>query len=105
MSTAELEQATSELSTEDVLAKVQILLRDLLKLETTEEVAPNARLSQDLGLDSLAMVDLIIAFEEGFGLRMQSASSVKLFESVHSVNDVAQLVVELLKENNVRPSC
>ena len=105
MPTSQLDQATSGLSADEVLGKVQILLKELLGLETTESIVANARLAEDLGFDSLAMVDLIIAFEEGFGLRMHSASSVDLFGSVRTVQDAADLVVQLLQQRDEAPPC
>ena len=99
MSKTKDESRANEMSREDVLARMQVVLKALLNLETTEAVAPHARLLEDLGLDSLAMVDLIIEIEENFALELQSAGSVALFESVRTVNDAADLIVRLRGES------
>ena len=44
-----------------------------------EELTPQASLRDDLGLDSLAMVELLVLAEDGFGMKFspEEAQSVK----------------------------
>ncbi len=51
---------------EEVLAKVKEIIVDQLDVEE-EEVTLEARFIDDLGADSLDLVELIMAFEEDFG--------------------------------------
>lgn len=81
------------LSREEILARLQGVLRDVLGLETVEPLRPEARLREDLNIDSLGMVDVVIGVEEAFGLKMRS--DLNLFERVVTVEDAVGLVVEL----------
>ncbi len=51
---------------DEVLAKVKDIIVDQLDVEE-EEVKLEARFIDDLGADSLDLVELIMAFEEEFG--------------------------------------
>lgn len=72
-----------------VLDRVRGLLADLLHLESDAAVTPDAALREDLGVDSLGMVDLVTLLEEDFQIRF--ATSTDLSEIQH-VRDVAALV-------------
>ncbi len=50
----------------DTLEKVQEIITELLGVDVGE-VAPEARFREDLGADSLDLVELIMAFEDKFG--------------------------------------
>ena len=50
----------------DTLEQVQEIITELLGVDT-KEVVLEARFREDLGSDSLDLVDLIMAFEDKFG--------------------------------------
>ncbi len=50
----------------DTLEKVQEIITELLGVDAND-VAPEARFREDLGADSLDLVELIMAFEDKFG--------------------------------------
>ncbi|MDP6416171.1 MAG: acyl carrier protein [Gammaproteobacteria bacterium] len=50
----------------DTLEQVQEIITKLLGVDT-KEVVPEARFREDLGSDSLDLVELIMAFEDKFG--------------------------------------
>ncbi|MGC9520519.1 MAG: acyl carrier protein [Anaerolineae bacterium] len=52
-----------------VYQKVQDIIVDTLAIEESE-VTPEARFREDLGADSLDLVELIMAFEDEFGGRI-----------------------------------
>jgi acyl carrier protein len=81
------------LSPEEILARLKGVLRDVLDLESTDAIRPEARLQEDLHIDSLGMVDVVIGVEETFGLRMRS--DLNLFGRVTTVQDAVDLVAEL----------
>lgn len=58
------EKATSE---EDVLTRVRKLVAEELNVDENE-VTPEASFQDDLGADSLALVELIMAFEDKFDI-------------------------------------
>lgn len=85
------EPTAAALSRDEVLTKLRGLLRQILKMETMDAILPEARLAEDLNIDSLGMVDVVIGVEETFGLRMQS--DLNLFDEVKTVNDAVDLVL------------
>ncbi|OQY31056.1 MAG: acyl carrier protein [Anaerolineaceae bacterium 4572_5.1] len=50
----------------DALTQVQEIIVDLLAVDP-KEVTPDARFREDLGADSLDLVELIMEFEDQFG--------------------------------------
>ncbi|MBI4714901.1 MAG: acyl carrier protein [Nitrospirae bacterium] len=66
-------QTQGSLTREAVLERLGGLLKDLLKLENTALLTPQARLNEDLNIDSLGMVDLVIFVEEAFSVKFRSA--------------------------------
>ena len=56
------------------------------------QLAPEATLYDDLGLDSLDAVDLVVAMEKAFGLKLANEEEVK---TVRTVNDLFELIIRL----------
>jgi acyl carrier protein len=84
----------SSLSRDELLIKLQGLLQEILNLESNEAIRLEARLQEDLQIDSLGMVDVVIGVEETFGLKMRS--DLNLFESVQTVGDARELIADML---------
>lgn len=58
-----------------------------------EDVVENASFTNDLGADSLDTVELIMAFEEEFGIQIQDNQA----EKINTVGDAISFVEEALK--------
>ncbi len=71
---------------EQRIAKV---IREQLSVEG-KEIHPKARFIEDLGADSLDTVELVMAFEEEFGVEIGD----DVAEQIKSVEDVMRLVSE-----------
>lgn len=84
------------LNSEDVQARFQEILAEILSLESTETLTPDARLRDDLQIDSLGMVDIVIGIEQAFGVKI--GSDTNLFERIETVSDAVSLVMELAAE-------
>ncbi len=52
-----------------ILNEVQIILKNLLKLDVSKLV-PDARFMDDLGVDSLDIVEIVMALEDHFDLEI-----------------------------------
>ena len=77
----------------DVFAKLQGIMAEILVLESPETLKADARLIDDLQIDSLGMVDIVIGVEQAFGIRI--GSDTNLFERLVTVSDVVDLILEL----------
>ena len=82
------------LSREDVLAR---LADDMATLFETprEKVVPEARLNEDLDLDSIDAVDLVVKLQQMTGQRIKPED----YKTVRTVGDVIDRVMDLLVEN------
>lgn len=79
------------LSREDVQARLQGYLTDMFEVPT-DRIRPEARLYEDLDLDSIDAVDLIVKLQDLAGRRI----SPQEFKSVRTVGDVVDKVHALL---------
>ncbi len=76
----------SEKSTEERVK--EIIVRELGVNE--EQVTPEARFIEDLGADSLDLVEVVMEFEEEFGIKVPDEDAEKL----QSVGDVVKYIDE-----------
>ena len=78
------------MNTLGAFAEVKSVLVEIFEVDP-ESVVPEARLMDDLGLDSIDGVDMMVQFQEKTGKKVTPAQ----FESVVTVKDLADLVEEL----------
>ncbi len=83
----------SVIAGDEILQTLQSILKDILLLESVDSLGPEARFEEDLNLDSLGMVDVVIAIEEGFGVKLPS--DVNIFEDVRTVGGAVALIRRL----------
>lgn len=81
------------LSKEDIYAKLCGYLEDMFEVPP-EKIAPEARLFEDLDLDSIDAVDLVTKIQEITGRKIKPEQ----FKTVRTVGDVVERVHELLIE-------
>ncbi len=62
----------------------------LLVLLCDHQVKPSAHFEKDLGLDSLDVVELVMAFEEEFCIEIPDNDADKIFSVEDAVNYIAQ---------------
>lgn len=74
-----------------VLEKVKEVISEQLGIEDTDSITTETTFIDDLGADSLDIVELIMALEEEFDMEIPDSDA----EKVVSVGDV----VEYIKEN------
>jgi len=84
------------LSGSDTKAVLDILAEQLGVPEA--QLTPDARLEQDLGADSLTLVEITLALEERFNLSIPDEE----WERVSTVRDVFEALVELLGKSQSR---
>jgi acyl carrier protein len=76
-----------------ILAKLKGFLVDLFEVPE-EDITLQARLSEDLDLDSIDAVDLVVKLQELTGQRIKPDE----FRSVRTVQDVVDRVYELFEK-------
>jgi acyl carrier protein len=62
-----------------------------------EVMRPEATLYDDLGLDSLDAVDMVVALEKAFGMKLNDEESLK---AVRTMNDLFELLIKLKEARN-----
>lgn len=76
---------------EDVIAQVNEVFIEEFELEA-DQLKPDAQIFQELGLDSLDIVDLIVALQKKFGVNFRSDERIR---EIRSLNDLYEFVVSL----------
>ena len=75
------------MASEDVQGRIKQIIVDELGVDEAE-VTPNARFIDDLGADSLDLVELVMRFEEEFGIEIPDEDA----EKIQSVGDAYSYV-------------
>ena len=82
------------MSTDDILSKKDIAVQQLEVKEN--EVKEDSNFVEDLGADSLDTVELVMAFEEEFGIEIPDEEAEKILDVQAAVNHIKEN-----KENEV----
>ncbi len=69
------------------LEKVQNLLSEQLNVEK-EKITTNARVVEDLGADSLDVVELLMTLEDEFGITVEDEEAIQL----KTIGDIVALI-------------
>lgn len=77
---------------EDVFEKVREVIIDQLGIEDEESITMDTTFIDDLGADSLDVVELIIALEEEFGIEIPETEA----EKVVTVGDVVNYISSVM---------
>ena len=75
-----------------MLEKIQAMLADALNIPV-EKIVPEAKIVDDLGADSLDVVELLSQLEEEYGIIIPDDQA----ESLATVSDVANAIEALMK--------
>ncbi|MEN3028634.1 MAG: acyl carrier protein [Aquificaceae bacterium] len=76
----------------DLEQRIREIIADQLGVEV-DKLNPNARFVEDLGADSLDVVELVMAFEEEFGIEIPDEDA----EKIRTVGDVLNYLREKVK--------
>jgi len=81
------------LSRDKIFEKLQDYLDDMFEI-APDRVVPDARLLEDLDLDSIDAVDLVVKLQELTGRKIKP----EVFKTVRTVEDVVNCVHDLMAE-------
>ena len=63
----------------------------------TEELQPKKNIFEDLGLDSLDIVDLIVALQQKFGVKIRNDERVR---DIRTLDDIYRFILSLKNEEH-----
>jgi len=72
----------------DLFEKVKQLIAEKLDIEDPSKITPEARFIEDLGADSLDLVELIMGLEDEFGLEISDEEA----ENIKTVADAIEFI-------------
>ena len=78
----------------EVIEKTNSVFRDSFELDEAD-ITADAIIFEDLGLDSLDVVDLVVALQQEFGVSIRDDERVR---SIRTVGDVYQFILSLQEE-------
>jgi len=76
---------------QSVTSKVVKILVEEFELDDSR-VSPEARLDEDLGIDSLDSVDLVLALEKECGFKIDRSEDAERLKVIRTVQDVCDFV-------------
>jgi len=80
------------MNNEDVKSKINDFLIEEFEIDQ-ELINPDAKLKDDLGLDSLDFVDVVVEIEDAFGVKLTGND----FTNIVSLSDFYNLIIKKLK--------
>lgn len=75
------------MSIEEIYEKVNTFLVEDLEIEE-DKLSGDARLKEDLGIDSLEVVDVVVLVEDQFGYKMKPED----FKELHTLDEFCQFI-------------
>ena len=78
---------------QELFERISTILQDSFQIEA-ERITPQARLGEDLDIDSIDAVDLIVQLKPLFGRNLQPDA----FKSVRTVQDVVDVLHGVLRD-------
>ncbi|MFN2365016.1 MAG: acyl carrier protein [Desulfurivibrionaceae bacterium] len=81
------------LTDQEIRERITEVISEEFELEPSRLV-PDATLYDDLGLDSLDAVDMVVAMEKSFGVKLANEEAIK---AVRTMDDLCRLIINLKK--------
>lgn len=81
---------------DEIIARVNEVFVEEFEIEP-DVLTPDAQIFQELGLDSLDVVDLIVALQKKFNVNFRSDERIR---EIRSLNDLYEFVIGLTSELN-----
>lgn len=82
---------------EEIISRVNKALSDQFEL-SVEQLVPEAHIKNDLGLDSLDIIDMVIVIEQEFDFKLPDKNAVLKIETL---NDIYNYIEYLYSSNGL----
>jgi len=79
---------------QEIINKVNNVFEESFEIEK-ERLVPGAHIFTDLGLDSLDIVDLVVALQNAFGVKIRNEERVR---DIRTLQDIYQFISSLRTE-------
>ena len=79
---------------QEIITKINKVFEDSFEIEK-ERLVPTAHIFTDLGLDSLDIVDLIVALQNAFGVKIRNEEKVR---DIRTLEDIYRFIAALKNE-------
>ncbi len=81
---------------QEIVNKINKVFEESFEIEK-ERLVPQAHIFTDLGLDSLDIVDLVVALQSAFGVKIRNEEKVR---DIRTLQDIYQFISSLKTEEN-----
>lgn len=79
---------------QEVIEKTNKVFIEFFEIET-DRLLPDADIFSDLGLDSLDIVDLVVALQKSFGVSIRDEDNVR---NIRTLDDIYKFIINIKKE-------
>jgi acyl carrier protein len=79
---------------QEIIEKTNSVFEESFEIEK-ERLVPEAHIFTDLGLDSLDIVDLIVALQNTFGVKIRNEEKVR---DIRTLNDIYRFIASIKNE-------
>ena len=79
---------------QEIVDKINKVFEESFEIEK-ERLVPDAQIFTDLGLDSLDIVDLVVALQNSFGVKIRNEEKVR---DIRTLQDIYQFISSLKNE-------
>ncbi|MBC2695204.1 MAG: acyl carrier protein [Desulfobacteraceae bacterium] len=80
----------------EIIAMTNQVFEESFEIET-EKLQPQMNIFEDLGLDSLDIIDLIVALQQKFGVQIRNDERVR---DIRTLEDVYRFILSLKNEEH-----
>lgn len=80
----------------EIIAMTNQVFEESFEIET-EKLQPKMKIFEDLGLDSLDIVDLIVALQQKFGVQIRNDERVR---NMRTLEDIYRFILSLKNEEH-----
>jgi acyl carrier protein len=83
---------------QEIIDKTNAVFEESFEIEK-ERLVPEAHIFTDLGLDSLDIVDLVVALQSSFGVKIRNEEKVR---DIRTLQDLYRFIATIKSEEHVK---